>query len=77
MAKTNKKAVVGEKAKVKKNFRVTFDYNGETINIDCVGGRNKKTRMEFMDLINSKSTSPIFTNITCNPIEVASESASV
>lgn len=68
----NKKSILGQQSKVKKNFRISFDYNGENINVDCIGGRNKKLRMEFMELINSKTTSPIFTNITSNQIQVAS-----
>ena len=57
-------------AKVKKTIQLSFDYNGETITIDCLGGKSKKIRVEFMELINSKTQLPIFTNINATPVDV-------
>ena len=66
MAKKNNANAV---AKVKKTIRLSFDYNGETISIDCLGGKSKKIRVEFMELINSKTQLPIFTNINATPVD--------
>ena len=49
--------------KVKKTFTISFDYNGQNVTCNCIGGKGKKSQIELLEHINSISETPVFTNI--------------